>query len=73
VRECRDQTHTDEKKEAMQIGISASGRKSAQGRTPPAKSFAPPPDRSRVRLARVGFSVGYWGCFRHGAKTEPVA
>ena len=34
--------------------------------------FAPPPDREPVRHARVGFLVGYRGCFHQGTERKTV-
>ncbi len=40
---------------------------------PRPRLFAPPPDRESGRLARVGFLVGYRGCFHQGTERQTVS
>src|SRR5271154_6174076 len=40
---------------------------------PRPRLFAPPPDRECGRLARVGFLVGYRGCFHQGTERQAVS
>src|ERR1700690_1528841 len=40
---------------------------------PRPRLFAPPPDREFGRLARVGFLVGYRGCFHQGTERQAVS
>src|SRR5580704_11218031 len=40
---------------------------------PRPRLFAPPPDRESGRLARVGFLVGYRGCFHKGTERQAVS